>query len=75
MDGSGEFVTYAGVREVSGDFRYSCPGGRTSTGHARNWTVDMQGVLSCDESVGRSALALQAARRSCAAGTAATKQA
>jgi hypothetical protein len=50
VDGSGEFVTYAGVRQVTGDFRYSCADG-TTTGHARNHTVDLQGVLACDEPV------------------------
>jgi hypothetical protein len=73
VDGAGQFVSYAGVREVVGDFRYSCSGGRTTTGHARNYTVDLDGLLSCDESVDKDTLALQAARRSCAAGSAATK--
>ncbi|MFE9439401.1 hypothetical protein ACFYO2_10385 [Streptomyces sp. NPDC006602] len=75
VDGSGAFVTYAGVREVTGDFRYACPGGRTTTGHARTCTVDLNGLLNCDESVGKDPLALQAARGSCVAGSAATKRA
>jgi hypothetical protein len=77
VDGSGEFVTYAGVREVTGDFRYSCPDG-TTTGHARNFTVDLQGVLSCDEPLSsgdKDTVALQAARRSCAEGSVAAEQA
>jgi hypothetical protein len=75
VDEAGLFVTYSGVREVAGDFRYSCPGGRPTTGHARNDTGHLNGILSCDETVGKNALALQAARRSCAAGSAATKHA
>jgi hypothetical protein len=75
VDSAGQFVTYAGVREVAGDFRYACPDGRTTTGHARNRTVDLDGILSCDESVEESALALQAARLSCPAGSPATKRA
>jgi hypothetical protein len=75
VDGSGEFVTYTGVREVTGDFRYACPGGRTTTGHAGNRTGDLDGLLNCEESVDRNALARPAARRSCASGSAATRQA
>ncbi|MFI5675125.1 hypothetical protein [Streptomyces cellulosae] len=75
VDETGLFVTYSGVREVAGDFRYSCPGGRPTTGHARNDTARLNGLVSCDESAGKNALALQAARRSCAAGSAATKHA
>ncbi|MFJ5729448.1 hypothetical protein [Streptomyces paradoxus] len=62
---AGEFVQYAGVREVSADFRYTCPDGRTVSGHARNWTVDISGLTDCDERPD-SALAREVARRSCA---------
>ncbi|SMQ18682.1 hypothetical protein SAMN06272771_5137 [Streptomyces sp. Ag82_O1-12] len=62
---AGEFVQYAGVREVSADFRYTCPDGRTVSGHARNWTVDISGITDCDERPD-SALAREVARRSCA---------
>ncbi|NUP20598.1 MAG: hypothetical protein HOZ81_31850 [Streptomyces sp.] len=69
VTGPGENVEYVGVREWEGDFRYTCSGGKTTTGHARNWTVDISGILSCDESVDGDGLALQAARRSCAEGS------
>jgi hypothetical protein len=62
---AGEFVQYAGVREVSADFRYTCPDGRTVSGHARNWTVDLAGLTDCDERPD-SALAREVTRRSCA---------
>ncbi|MEU0215271.1 hypothetical protein ABZ281_09135 [Streptomyces sp. NPDC006265] len=62
---AGEFVQYAGVREVSADFRYTCPDGRTVSGHARNWTVDISGLTDCDERPD-SALAREVARRVCA---------
>ncbi|MFJ4815837.1 hypothetical protein [Streptomyces sp. NPDC088801] len=62
---AGEFFQYAGVREVEADFRYTCPEGRTVSGHARNWTVDFAGLTDCDERPD-SALGREAARRSCA---------
>ncbi|MEU2913638.1 hypothetical protein ACFYM3_14500 [Streptomyces massasporeus] len=62
---AGEFVQYAGVREVSADFRYTCPDGRAVSGHARNWTVDISGLTDCDERPD-SALAREVARRACA---------
>ncbi|MFF9807485.1 hypothetical protein ACF1G5_20600 [Streptomyces coeruleorubidus] len=61
---AGEFVQYAGVREVSADFRYTCPDGRTVSGHARNWTVDIGGLMDCEEEAD-SPLAREAARHSC----------
>ncbi|MFF7732950.1 hypothetical protein [Streptomyces sp. NPDC007984] len=61
---AGEFVQYAGVREVSADFRYTCPDGRTASGHARNWTVDISGLTDCDERPD-SALAREVARHAC----------
>ncbi|WP_344405497.1 hypothetical protein [Streptomyces longisporus] len=73
IDGAGHFVQYAGVRMEEGDFRYSCADGTTTTGHARNWTLDMTGTLDCQVNVGRSDLARQAARRSCTAGSPATR--
>ncbi|MER5446182.1 hypothetical protein ABT052_13430 [Streptomyces sp. NPDC002766] len=75
IDGAGHIVQYAGVRMAEGDFRYSCPGGRTTSGHARNWTVDMAGTLDCQESVGHSALARRAARRACEPGSRAVRDA
>ncbi|MCK8434508.1 hypothetical protein G3I77_16215 [Streptomyces sp. D2-8] len=62
---AGEFVQYAGVREVAADFRYICQDGRTVSGHARNWTVDISGLTDCDERPD-SALAREVVRRSCA---------
>ncbi|MER7899743.1 hypothetical protein ABTX62_27405 [Streptomyces sp. NPDC096046] len=61
---SGEFVQYAGVREVSADFRYTCPDGRTVSGHARNWRIDIAGLTDCDERPD-SALAREVAERVC----------
>ena len=61
---AGEYLQYAGVREVAADFRYSCPGGRTVSGHARNWTVDFTALTGCDERPD-SPLAREVARRSC----------
>ncbi|GGY90105.1 hypothetical protein [Streptomyces poonensis] len=74
VTGPGEFVEYAGVREWEGDFRYTCSGAVTTTGHARNWTVDIGGVLSCQEPVGGDGLALRAARRSCGADSPAVRE-
>jgi hypothetical protein len=61
---AGEFIQYAGVKEVAAHFRYTCPDGRTVSGHARNWTVDMSGLTGCDERPD-SPLAREVARRSC----------
>ncbi|MFD5949615.1 hypothetical protein ACFWAZ_26545 [Streptomyces collinus] len=61
---AGEFVQYAGVREVAADFRYTCPDGRTVSGHARNWTVDISGLTDCDERPD-TALGREVARHSC----------
>ncbi|MEU9630932.1 hypothetical protein AB0D89_29580 [Streptomyces luteogriseus] len=61
---AGEFVQYAGVREVSADFRYTCPDGRAVSGHARNWTVDIAGLTDCDVRPD-SALARAVARHAC----------
>ncbi|MEV6946005.1 hypothetical protein AB0N07_29260, partial [Streptomyces sp. NPDC051172] len=75
IDGAGHFVQYAGVRMEEGDFRYSCADGGTTTGHARNWTVDLTGILDCQVNVARDGLARQAARHSCAAGSPAVRDA
>ncbi|MFI6851863.1 hypothetical protein [Streptomyces sp. NPDC050416] len=64
---AGEFVQYAGVREVPADFRYTCPDGRTVAGRARNWTVDLAGVTDCDERPD-SALAGEVAQHACGRG-------
>ncbi|MFJ8051374.1 hypothetical protein [Streptomyces luteogriseus] len=61
---AGEYVQYAGVREVSADFRYRCPDGRTVSGHARNWTVDFGVLTDCDERPD-STLAREVARQAC----------
>jgi hypothetical protein len=75
VDGSGKFVLFAGVREVTGDFSYACPGGKTTTGQARQWRLDIDGILECDEAVGAKDYAREAARRSCEEGSAATRAA
>ncbi|MFE7901395.1 hypothetical protein ACFU3E_28610 [Streptomyces sp. NPDC057424] len=49
---------------MSADLRYTCPDGRTVSGHARNWAVDITGVAVCEERPD-SALSREAARRSC----------
>ncbi|MCX5050801.1 MULTISPECIES: hypothetical protein [unclassified Streptomyces] len=72
---AGENVEYAGVREVAGDFSYTCPGGTTTKGRARTWQVDMAGVLDCQEGVDDGGMALQAARHSCEPGSPATRNA
>ncbi|MFF7890877.1 hypothetical protein ACFZDI_02885 [Streptomyces sp. NPDC007907] len=61
---AGEYVQYAGVREVAADFRYRCPDGRTVSGHARNWTVDFAVLTDCGVRPD-SPLAREVARRSC----------
>ncbi|NEC87544.1 hypothetical protein [Streptomyces sp. SID12501] len=72
--GSGRFVMYAAVRVVEADFRHSCPGGRTSTGHAESWTTSIDGLLECGTKDG-SATVREAARLSCGADSAAAKAA
>ena len=71
---SGRFVQYAAVRVVEADFRYTCPGGRTTIGHAESWTVSIDGVLECDTGTGN-ATAREAARLSCGADSVAAKAA
>ncbi|MFJ7339312.1 hypothetical protein ACIQU3_03230 [Streptomyces sp. NPDC101110] len=61
---AGEYLQYAGVREVSADFRYRCPDGRTASGHARNWTVDFAVLTDCGVRPD-SSLAREVFRRSC----------
>ncbi|MFJ7074988.1 hypothetical protein [Streptomyces sp. NPDC098781] len=75
LDGAGKFVHFTGVREVTGDFSYACPGGKTSTGHARSWRVTIDGILDCDDPASDDPedYALEAARLSCAEGSPATK--
>ena len=74
VSGAGAIVEFAAVREWEGDFRHTCPGGRTTTGQARSWTVDLQGSLSCDESVD-TRIARQAARLVCEPGSQAVRNA
>ncbi|MFI8170515.1 hypothetical protein ACIGAN_29770 [Streptomyces sp. NPDC085931] len=61
---AGTYYQYAGVREVSADFRHTCQDGRTVVGRARTWTVDIAGVTGCGERPD-TALAREAARRAC----------
>jgi len=72
VQGAGRFVRYAGVKTVEGDFRYSCPGGAVTEGHAKSWKVDISGVLDCRERAGQ-AIAVRAARLSCEPGDPAGK--
>lgn len=72
VHGAGRFVQYAGVKTVEGDFRYSCPGGAVTEGHAKSWKVDISGVLDCQETAD-DALAVRAARLSCEPGDPAVK--
>ncbi|WP_405950363.1 hypothetical protein OG588_32490 [Streptomyces prunicolor] len=72
LDGAGRFVQYAAVRVVEADFRYTCPGGKVTTGHAESWIVPISGVLECTESTGN-ATAREAARLSCGADSVAAK--
>ncbi|NUQ97212.1 MAG: hypothetical protein HOY79_11855 [Streptomyces sp.] len=75
VEGAGEIVKYRAVREVTGDFSYTCPGGTTAKGHAGSWQDDITGVLDCQESVGHSGIAREAARHSCEPGSPATRNA
>ncbi|MFF0888583.1 hypothetical protein [Streptomyces sp. NPDC003456] len=63
-EGGGDMAQYAGVREVAADFRYTCPDGRTASGHAGSWTVDIAGLIDCRERPD-SALGRAAARLAC----------
>ncbi|MGW5650927.1 hypothetical protein [Streptomyces humi] len=67
-EAAGDIVTYAGVREVAGTFRYSCADGTTTTGRARTWKVDLAGLVICGDTADV-AIARQAARLSCEAGS------
>ncbi|MCX5423385.1 hypothetical protein [Streptomyces sp. NBC_00078] len=75
VEGPGEIVEYAGVREVAGDFSYTCPGGATTNGRARSWQEDLSGVVDCQEGFDGSGTARQAARLSCEPGSPATRNA
>lgn len=61
---AGTYHQYAGVREVSADFRHTCPDGRTVSGRAPTWTADVAGVTGCAERPD-TALAREAARHAC----------
>ncbi|MEU3401935.1 hypothetical protein [Streptomyces filamentosus] len=47
--GAGTLVAYAFVRQVTGDYRRTCTGGKPSTGSATSWTTEGSGVLDCKE--------------------------
>ncbi|MFJ1654882.1 hypothetical protein ACIOC2_26650 [Streptomyces sp. NPDC088337] len=72
VHGPGRFVQYSAVRAVEADFRYTCPAGSTTAGHAKSWTVPMEGLVECGTRTDK-AIARQAARRACGAGSAAAK--
>ncbi|MFD3451837.1 hypothetical protein ACFWVC_06610 [Streptomyces sp. NPDC058691] len=78
--GAGRFVRWADVRAVEADFRYTCPGGTTTTGHAESWTIQGEGLLDCERHIGGGsgspasrALAREAARLSCGPDAAAAR--
>ncbi|MFF1510395.1 hypothetical protein [Streptomyces sp. NPDC058326] len=78
VQGGGTFVDYAFVRQVTGDFRYTCGSGEPARGRAISWTIDGSGVLECSEvSKGVTAEdpALTAARMSCGPGAPAARTA
>ncbi|MGW0822217.1 hypothetical protein [Streptomyces sp. NPDC002845] len=52
LHAAAEFVRYAGVKVVEGDFHYSCPDGEITVGHARSWQVDTAGTAVCTEDPG-----------------------
>jgi hypothetical protein len=77
---AGTFVQYDAVRVVEADFRYSCSGGRQTTGHAVSWTAPILGLLECGTAVtGKDrkhndhAVARVAARIACGADSVAAK--
>jgi len=74
LNSSGRFVHYVALRVVEADFRYTCPGGSTTIGHAKSWIVPIDGVLECSQSTGN-ATAREAARLSCGADSVAAKTA
>ncbi|MEV4428971.1 hypothetical protein AB0K23_27020 [Streptomyces sp. NPDC049602] len=76
VEGSGTFVDYAWVREITGDFRYECRDGKRATGRAVGWTTDGSGVLECStpiENAGAEDTGAEAARMSCGPGSPAAK--
>ncbi|MFD4371205.1 hypothetical protein [Streptomyces sp. NPDC058486] len=76
VQGAGTIVQYSFVRLATGDFRYSCPGGKPSAGRATSWIVDGTGILDCDEPakvLKDSAPGRDAARLSCGPKAPATK--
>ncbi|MFD8205033.1 hypothetical protein ACFV2S_01285 [Streptomyces sp. NPDC059695] len=70
VEGAGEMVEYTWVREITGDFRYSCGSGAPTAGRAVGWDTDGSGILECSTAVAkvdaREPL-LEAARMSCGA--------
>lgn len=64
VDTAGEYVEYAYVQEVEGDFWCSCPGGEATVGHTKSWKIQVRGGVSCDEDPGSDA-GRQAALLSC----------
>jgi hypothetical protein len=73
VDSAGDFVNYAYVKAVEGDFRYSCADGGITWGHAESWKVDGEGSLRCQTAPDGSAVALEAARLSCSPDSAGAK--
>ncbi|MFE5591012.1 hypothetical protein [Streptomyces sp. NPDC056549] len=68
VEGPGEIVEYTWVREITGDFRYTCGSGEPAVGRAVGWDTDGSGILECSTSVPKMKPGqplLEAARMSC----------
>ncbi|MHC5904454.1 hypothetical protein ACVNF4_11190 [Streptomyces sp. S6] len=62
---AGTFVSYEGVVEVRGNFRYTCADGSVVQGQAQSWTDSVGGVFQCDKPLDADAFRRLAAQRSC----------
>ncbi|MEE1816387.1 hypothetical protein PUR59_15365 [Streptomyces sp. SP18ES09] len=68
VQGAGEIVEYTWVREMTGDFRYTCGDAEPTTGRAIGWDTDGAGILECSTTVpkaGERQPVLEAARMAC----------
>ncbi|MFF8377931.1 hypothetical protein ACF07V_17605 [Streptomyces sp. NPDC015661] len=74
--GAGTFVEYAYVRQVTGDFLYTCADGTRAAGRAIGWTTDGSGLLECStpiEDMKADEAPREAALLSCGPGSAAAR--
>ncbi|MFH9725679.1 hypothetical protein ACH4M4_22340 [Streptomyces sp. NPDC017254] len=72
---AGTYVEYAWVRQITGDFQYTC-GGKRAAGRAIGWTTDGSGILECSTPIDIAVAgepAPEAARLSCGAQSPAAK--